>query len=121
MQEGDLADVTTARGRVRARVRITGIREGVVFVPFHYGYWDADDPARARAANELTPTAWDPVSKQPLFKTAAAQVTAVAGDEGGVSRAPTTAASAPLDGGGPVTTGGPDAESDDVVLAGERS
>jgi hypothetical protein len=27
-----------------------------------------------RAANELTITAWDPVSKQPLFKTAACRV-----------------------------------------------
>jgi ferredoxin-nitrate reductase len=43
-----------------------------VFVPFHYGYWD--DPARARAANELTITSWDPVSKQPYFKFAAVRI-----------------------------------------------
>jgi hypothetical protein len=47
-----------------------------VFIPFHYGYWDVDEaqPQHHRAANELTLTAWDPVSKQPLFKTAAARV-----------------------------------------------
>jgi hypothetical protein len=49
-----------------------------VFVPFHYGYWDQGDGAGpadgGRAANELTITAWDPVSKQPLFKTAACRV-----------------------------------------------
>ena len=37
-------------------------REGVVFVPSHYGYWDIEDDAgpggRPRAANELTMTIW---------------------------------------------------------------
>ncbi|MBB4689088.1 molybdopterin oxidoreductase family protein [Amycolatopsis jiangsuensis] len=73
--EGDLAEVRTARGSVLARVRVGGIRQGVLFLPFHYGYWDLDQPADKdgdRAANELTFTDWDPVSKQPLFKTAAA-------------------------------------------------
>ncbi|MDQ0383085.1 molybdopterin oxidoreductase family protein [Amycolatopsis thermophila] len=72
LSDGDLAEITTPRGTVRARVRVAGIREGVLFLPFHYGYWDSDDPGRHRAANELTITEWDPVSKQPLFKTAAA-------------------------------------------------
>jgi anaerobic selenocysteine-containing dehydrogenase len=71
--EGDLVEITTARGAVRAKARLTGIRDGVVFLPFHYGYWDAPGDHH-RAANELTPTAWDPVSKQPIFKTAAAAV-----------------------------------------------
>ena len=30
------------------------------------------------AANELTPTDWDPASKQPIFKTAAARIARVA-------------------------------------------
>jgi len=50
----------------------------VLFLPFHYGYWDRpaghEPDGHGRAANELTVTAWDPASKQPLFKTAAAQV-----------------------------------------------
>jgi anaerobic selenocysteine-containing dehydrogenase len=78
--EGDLAEISTPRGTVRAQVRIGGIRDGVLFLPFHYGYWDTDDPAGGtgiRAANELTVTDWDPVSKQPLFKTAAAAITRV--------------------------------------------
>ena len=57
-------------------------RPGVVFVPFHYGYWDTGDDAgpdgRPRAANELTMTIWDPVSKQPQLKTAAVKVETVA-------------------------------------------
>ncbi|MGE0220023.1 molybdopterin oxidoreductase family protein [Mycolicibacterium sp.] len=73
--DGDLVDVATARGLIRAPCRITAIRDGVVFVPFHYGYWDvAADDGHHRAANEATLTDWDPVSKQPVFKTAAAQV-----------------------------------------------
>jgi anaerobic selenocysteine-containing dehydrogenase len=76
--DGDLLAVTTPRGRVEAPLRVTGIRRGVVFLPFHYGYWDTpaghEPDGHGRAANELTQTAWDPASKQPLFKTAAAQV-----------------------------------------------
>ncbi|NKQ53950.1 molybdopterin-dependent oxidoreductase [Amycolatopsis sp. K13G38] len=72
--EGDLTEIRTPRGMVRARARIGGIRDGVLFLPFHYGYWDSSDP---RAANELTFTDWDPVSKQPLFKLAAATIGAV--------------------------------------------
>ncbi|SEF37155.1 Molydopterin dinucleotide binding domain-containing protein [Amycolatopsis pretoriensis] len=77
LHEGDWAAITTPRGEVRARVRVGGIRQGVLFIPFHYGYFDTDDPSGRRgdrAANELTPTDWDPVSKQPLFKTAAAAI-----------------------------------------------
>jgi hypothetical protein len=70
----------------------------VVFLPFHYGYWDEEadrEPnGHARAANELTITAWDPVSKQPLFKSAAVRVEKVAAGDG-TAPAPTAAASAP--------------------------
>jgi anaerobic selenocysteine-containing dehydrogenase len=72
--DGDLVQVTSARGRVRAPARVDDIREGTVFVPFHYGYWDAPEADDDRAANELTVTAWDAASKQPLFKNAAVSV-----------------------------------------------
>jgi anaerobic selenocysteine-containing dehydrogenase len=110
--EGDLLDVSTPRGRVRARLRISGIRPGVLFLPFHYGYWDtgggsaprgADD---GRAANELTLTDWDPVSKQPIFKTAAAAVERVSAGDGTAAPAPTTTGSAPVTAGVPPTRGG---------------
>ncbi|GAA3223675.1 nitrate reductase [Pseudonocardia petroleophila] len=86
LTDGDLAEVATPRGTLHAHVRITGIRDGVLFVPFHYGYWDtpggsAPDGGPGRAANELTATDWDPVSKQPLFKTAAASITPVEGGQ----------------------------------------
>ena len=76
--EGDLLRVSSPRGSVEAPARIGRVREGVVFIPFHYGYWDIGDDAgpdgRPRAANELTMTIWDPVSKQPQLKTAAVKV-----------------------------------------------
>jgi anaerobic selenocysteine-containing dehydrogenase len=93
--EGDWIDVETPRGSVRVRARIGQIRRGVVFVPFHYGWWDRSDSDPDRAANELTITQWDPVSKQPLFKTAAARVTRVEGGGGEYAPAPTNTGSAP--------------------------
>ncbi|GIF69241.1 molybdopterin oxidoreductase [Asanoa ishikariensis] len=72
--EGDRVRVESARGAVTAPARLSGVRPGVVFLPFHYGWWDRGDEPDGRAANELTLTAWDPVSKQPLFKSAAVRV-----------------------------------------------
>jgi hypothetical protein len=99
---------------VRARVRVSGIRDGVLFLPFHYGYWDDASPGPdgdGRAANELTLTDWDPVSKQPLFKTAAAAVRRVEKAGGAIAPAPTNTASAPVDAALPPTAGGPAAEA----------
>jgi hypothetical protein len=51
-----------------------------VFAPFHYGYFDssgAEPDGRPRAANELTLTEWDPVSKQPNYKVCAVRVVKV--------------------------------------------
>ncbi|MEV4255218.1 nitrate reductase [Spirillospora sp. NPDC049652] len=111
--EGDLVEVTTPRGTVRAQARITAIRDGVVFLPFHYGYWDEPEDAgrHQRAANELTLTDWDPASKQPIFKTAAARVALVRRGDG-PANAPTLTASAPLDPGFNATAGGATAVAD---------
>jgi len=133
--EGDLLRVTTPRGAVTARVRVSGIREGVLFLPFHYGYWDEDDGQhgddgqdgdtgphddgephevrRERAANELTLTDWDPASKQPIFKTAAAAATLVTRADGIPAPAPTTTASRPVAGTVPPTQGGGSALADE--------
>jgi ferredoxin-nitrate reductase len=106
--EGDVVRVESPRGRLEARARISGIREGVVFAPFHYGYFDQEGgeapngPAKPRAANELTITEWDPASKQPLYKVGAVRVTKVRDANGEPSLAPTTTASAPAVAGGPV-------------------
>jgi ferredoxin-nitrate reductase len=63
--EGDMVRVRSPRGAISVPARVGGVREGVVFVPFHYG---------DRPANELTLTAWDPVSYQPVYKVGAARV-----------------------------------------------
>ncbi|QGQ20209.1 molybdopterin-dependent oxidoreductase [Cellulomonas sp. JZ18] len=109
LAEGDLTEVSTPRGSVRARVRVSGIRAGVLFLPFHYGYWDTpgghEPDGQGRAANELTITEWDPASKQPIFKTAAAAIRLVERADGTASPAPTTTASSPVRASLPPTRG----------------
>ncbi|WP_433306205.1 molybdopterin oxidoreductase family protein [Actinoplanes sp. CA-030573] len=63
--DGETIRVVSPRGAIEVPARLCGIRPGTVFVPFHYA---------GQAANELTITAWDPVSKQPMFKLAAVRV-----------------------------------------------
>jgi predicted molibdopterin-dependent oxidoreductase YjgC len=101
IHEGDLVRVESRRGELQLRARLSGIRQGVVFAPFHYGYWDERDDGVAngsptRAANELTITDWDPVSKQPVLKVAAVRVTLMPSEER-CSTAPTATASAPVE------------------------
>ena len=71
--DGDLVRVESRRGAVEVTARCTGNRPGTVFLPFHYG-------GIGTAANDLTPTSWDPVSKQPQFKSGAARVIRPEGD-----------------------------------------
>jgi anaerobic selenocysteine-containing dehydrogenase len=125
LAEGDLAEVTTARRSVRARVRVSGIRDGVIFLPFHYGYWDTTagtgptgSHGPGRAANELTPTDWNPVSKH-VVKTAAARLTRLEPGDG-PAPAPTVAASRPVTGRVPPTRGGPTAHTDELLPEGVR-
>lgn len=107
--EGDSVRVESPRGHLEAKARVTGTREGVVFTPFHYGYWDRVEGdgsgGHSRAANELTFTEWDPVSKQPLFKVAAVRVRKLE-DGQNPAPAPTTAAAAPLEEAVRTTSGG---------------
>jgi ferredoxin-nitrate reductase len=72
ISEGDVVEIESRRGKAQAPARIGDILPGHVFIPFHFGYWD--DPDHPRAANELTLTEWDPVSKQPYFKSAAVRL-----------------------------------------------
>jgi anaerobic selenocysteine-containing dehydrogenase len=70
-----MVEVRSRRGQVCGRCRVADIKQGTVFMPFHYGYWDGEE--RPRAANEITIAEWDPVSKQPFFKYAAVSVKAM--------------------------------------------
>jgi ferredoxin-nitrate reductase len=73
IRNGDMIEVESRRGKVTEPAKVGGIEPGMVFIPFHYGYWDEDDN-RSRAANELTLSEWDPVSKQPHFKYSAVKI-----------------------------------------------
>ncbi|KXJ87864.1 hypothetical protein Micbo1qcDRAFT_124009 [Microdochium bolleyi] len=90
VEDGEMVLVSSRRGRVELTLRVGDIAEGQVFIPFHFGYWDAQD-GRARAANELTVERWDPVSKQPAFKSGAVRIDKLppppAGGEGSSSSA----------------------------------
>ncbi|MCW2776624.1 MAG: fdhF, partial [Frankiales bacterium] len=103
--EGDVVRVESPRGAIEVKARVGQVMEGAVFAPFHYGTFDRPDGDGPRQANELTMTVWDPVSKQPLVKTAACRISKVR-DGDGPSPAPTTAASAPAGPGVPPTQGG---------------
>lgn len=85
-----MVEVESRRGWVREPARLGDIEPGTVFIPFHYGYWD--HPGRRRAANELTISEWDPVSKQPYVKFAAVRLRKIeAGLVGKVEQAATHA------------------------------
>lgn len=120
IREGDLVRVVSPRGEIVVPARIGRVREGTVFAPFHYGYWEDGSAAPGEhptAANELTMTEWDPVSKQPFFKVAAVRVEKVA-DGYAPSDAPTTTASRPVDPENvPATVGGAEAEAEERVEA----
>jgi assimilatory nitrate reductase catalytic subunit len=67
LAEGDLAEVTSRRGTVRARVRcVASMRVDLVFLPFHF-------PGAGRA-NLLTNPVLDPVSRMPEFKVCAVRL-----------------------------------------------
>ena len=72
LREGDVAVITSRRGRAQVKVKIDpDIREGVVFMPMHWGKILNQDFGRA---NNITNDLVDPISKEPDFKYCAVQV-----------------------------------------------
>ncbi len=70
--EGTPLLVTGRRGEVRVNAKVTAdIKQGVVFLPMHWGKTLQKDFSRA---NNLTNSLFDPKSKEPDFKFAAVQV-----------------------------------------------
>jgi ferredoxin-nitrate reductase len=53
VEEGVRVTIRSRRGAVQMPATITKIAKGPIFIPFHYGYFDASNNI-ARAANELT-------------------------------------------------------------------
>jgi ferredoxin-nitrate reductase len=71
IQDGDFVEVTSRRGKVIAQCRVTSaIREGVCFVPFHWGR----RLGFYKSANNLTLSVRDPLSRQPELKACAVRL-----------------------------------------------
>ncbi len=67
LAEGDMARLTTRRGTIALRTRLSpGARLDTLFVPFHWG--------GEQAANVLTHAVLDPTSRMPEFKVCAVRV-----------------------------------------------
>lgn len=70
INDGDIVKVTSRRACVEAPARIgNNVPRRTVFIPFHYGELHKNE-----SPNNLMPKAWDPVSKQPVQKSAAVRV-----------------------------------------------
>ncbi|TXE14883.1 nitrate reductase [Algoriphagus aquimarinus] len=66
VKDGDVVEVKSKNGVVRVKAKLSkNIREGVVFLPMHWGKQLQSDLNRA---NNLTNTVVDPQSKEPDFK-----------------------------------------------------
>jgi ferredoxin-nitrate reductase len=71
IQDADFVEVISRRGKVVAQCRVTEeIVSGTCFLPFHWGR----DGGFFKAANNLTISARDPVSRQPELKACAVRV-----------------------------------------------
>ncbi|WP_335966408.1 molybdopterin-dependent oxidoreductase [Galbibacter sp. PAP.153] len=72
IKNGDITEVKSRMGTVRLRAKVTdNVREGVIFIPMHWGKVLKSDLNRA---NNLTNTIVDPQSKEPDFKFTAVSV-----------------------------------------------
>ncbi|HTE02149.1 MAG TPA: molybdopterin-dependent oxidoreductase [Mucilaginibacter sp.] len=73
VSEGDITVISSRRGEVRVKAKIsTQIKQGVVFLPMHWGKILGNDLNRA---NNVTSGEVDPISKEPDFKYCAVNVT----------------------------------------------
>jgi len=71
IRDADFVEVISRRGKAVVQVRVTGeIAPGSCFMPFHWGRQSGFH----KAANNLTVTARDPVSRQPELKACAVKV-----------------------------------------------
>jgi len=71
IQDADFVEIISRRGKVMAQCRVTEeIAQGTCFLPFHWGR----EQGFFKAANNLTSTARDPVSRQPELKACAVRV-----------------------------------------------
>jgi ferredoxin-nitrate reductase len=68
IESGQLIKINSRRGTAVVQAVITDrIKEGTIFIPFHWGRLSG----HSKAANNLTTDAVDPISKEPEFKACA--------------------------------------------------
>lgn len=66
VEENDIVEIVSPHGNLRLKAKITDeIKQGVIFVPMHWGKIAGSDLIRA---NNLTSSRIDPISKEPDFK-----------------------------------------------------
>lgn len=71
ISDADFVEITSRRGKVMVQCRVTEeIKQGTCFLPFHWGR----EEGFFKAANNLTISARDPVSRQPELKACAVRV-----------------------------------------------
>ena len=71
IQDADFVEIVSRRGKVMVQCRVTEeIRRGTCFLPFHWGR----EQGLFKAANNLTISARDPLSRQPELKACAVRV-----------------------------------------------
>jgi sulfite reductase (NADPH) flavoprotein alpha-component len=71
IQDADFVEIISRRGKVMAQARVTDeIALGTCFLPFH---WSREE-GFFKAANNLTISARDPISRQPELKACAVRV-----------------------------------------------
>lgn len=71
IQDADFVEIISRRGKVMVQCRVTEeITRGTCFLPFHWGR----DQGFFKAANNLTTSARDPLSRQPELKACAVRV-----------------------------------------------
>jgi ferredoxin-nitrate reductase len=76
IHDGDFVEITSRRGKAVAQARVSEtIREGTCFLPFHWGR----QCGFYKAANNLTLSARDPLSKQPELKACAVRLRTLTG------------------------------------------
>jgi ferredoxin-nitrate reductase len=75
IKDGEMLEITNARGNVRARAKVTeDIKKGVVALPMHWGKSNGSDLGRA---NNLTNNLVDARSKEPDFKFSIVEVSKI--------------------------------------------
>lgn len=78
IDHGEIVRVTSRRGHIEVEAHWTdNVLPGHIFAPFHFGDLDPGEDHLTQAANRLTGSYCCPISRQPMLKIAACQVSKI--------------------------------------------